>query len=114
MPANPFWRREEWHRQRAAKKETAKATGGTESSPMSNLEKTWADSLKTEQVEALVSGILDDVLAGAIKAVVQECKKEPIEKVPVVEKVEAQQDMEVEEDEAGRYSDSQLSDSVKG
>ena len=113
MPANPFRKREEWRRQWAAKKETAKATASTESSPMSNLEKTWADSLKTEQVEALVSGILDDVLAGAIRTVVQECKKEPMEKVLVVEKVETEQDMEVEEDEAGGYSDSQLSDSVK-
>ena len=129
MPINPFKKREEQRKKRAQRREAqqpstvpaAKATaepGATDSPPMSDLEKTWAGSLKTEQVEALVSGILNDVLAGAIRSVVKEVavKKEASQEVPIVRPETVirpetvtrpeTEEMEVEEDEAGGYLDS--------
>ena len=87
------------------------------SSPlMTELEKTSASSLKTEQVEVLVNGILDDVILGAIHTVVQEeinHETETSQTVPVTVpeqmEVEGAQSTQVEEG----YSDSQLLDSVK-
>ena len=124
LPVNPFHQKEEQRRKRAqrkvAKQQTMapEAPGAAESPPMSDLERTWASALKTEQVEALVGGILDDVLSGAIRSVVQEIaiEKEPeltTQEVPEAKPMIDPEEMEEEEIEEGGYSDSQLSDSVK-
>ena len=56
---------------------------------------------------------MDDVLAGAIHSVVKEItvKKESSEEAPVIRP--EPEEMEAEEDEAGGYLGSQLSDSVR-
>ena len=81
MPENPFTKKEQEQKKRMLKRQAATTCKAmamrmepqtSSSPPMTKFERTWASSLKTEQVEALVNGTLDDVIVGAIRTVVQE------------------------------------------